>query len=277
MVRFWFDLIRPVLAAVEPEVIVEIGALKGHTTQNLLRFCAGKRHLHCIDPMPDFDVNKMVREHEGYFFFHEDLSLNVIPKLPRFDVALIDGDHNWYTVYNELSLISDLHGKNPSAFPLILFHDICWPYGRRDLYYRHSTIPEAYRHPFAQKGIVYGQSELADQGGLNSTLDNAVHEGGKRNGVKTAIEDFMADSSIEFCFYEVPVNFGVGILCSKKRLKGNKSLRQVLDLTFSAEGLMRLLRRLEEIRARDAILMQQFFRRAQWLETQLKEETGKAT
>ena len=29
---------------------------------------------------------------------YKELSLNVLPLLKDYDVALIDGDHNWYTV-----------------------------------------------------------------------------------------------------------------------------------------------------------------------------------
>lgn len=269
MFRFWNELIYPILKGVDPKTIVEIGALRGQNTANLLKFCAGKRQLHSIDPLPGFDTDKMMREHEGHLFFHKDLSLKALPKLPMFEVALIDGDHNWYTVYNELKLIAELHGNDSAAFPVLLFHDVCWPYGRRDLYYSHTTIPESYRHPFATKGIQYGKSELSDSAGLNITLPNAEHEGGEKNGVLTAIEDFVSASPMELCFHEIPACFGFGLLYTGKRLENSDSFRQIVEYTFSAEGLMRILRKLEEIRSKDVIAAQQFMRRANLLQEQL--------
>ena len=271
MVRFWQSLIYPVLEGLDPSVIVEIGALKGGNTKNLLKFCAGKRQLHSIDPLPAFDVKKMREEHKGYFHFHKDLSLNVIAGLPKFEAALIDGDHNWYTVYNELCQISTLHEHNPDIFPVIFFHDIGWPYGRRDLYYSHTTIPEAFRQPFKCKGIQYNQSELSGDLGLNSSLNNAEHEGGPRNGVLTAIEDFIEQSSIEFTFHKIPVYFGIGIMYPASRIQQNKAFRQKINYVLGTKGLMRLLGRLETLRAKEMILMQEAVSKAKVLREQLDE------
>ena len=44
-------------------------------------------------------------EYAGALHFHIGLSLDVLPKLGPFDFVLIDGDHNWHTVLNELRLL----------------------------------------------------------------------------------------------------------------------------------------------------------------------------
>ena len=62
--------------------------------------------LHVIDPVPDFDPDEHETQFAGQYVFHRDLSLNVLGDLPPMDAALIDGDHNWYTVYNELRLLA---------------------------------------------------------------------------------------------------------------------------------------------------------------------------
>ena len=64
--------------------------------------------LHVIDPVPDFDPDEHEQQFPGRYVFHRDLSLNVLPDLPPMDAALIDGDHNWYTVYNELQLLGEV-------------------------------------------------------------------------------------------------------------------------------------------------------------------------
>ena len=70
------------------------------------------------------------------------------------DVVLIDGDHNWYTVFNELRLIEEMSRLKGFPMPLVMFHDIGWPYGRRDMYYNPSDIPEEFRQPIGKGGLM---------------------------------------------------------------------------------------------------------------------------
>ena len=63
--------------------------------------------LHVIDPEPQFDPAEHERAFPGRYHFHLGTSLEVLPGLPPADVVLIDGDHNWYTVYHELRLLAD--------------------------------------------------------------------------------------------------------------------------------------------------------------------------
>jgi hypothetical protein len=128
----------------------------------------------------------------------------------KFDCILIDGDHNWYTVFNELRLIHERALLRPGGY--IFLHDVDWPYGRRDLYYQPDTIPAEFRHSFTQKGIVRGQSTLADAGGFNSNYMNALEEGGPKNGVLTAIEDFLAQHPHEYRFFGIRYQWGLGVL-----------------------------------------------------------------
>ena len=67
-------------------------------------------------------------------------------------MALVDGDHNWYTVVNELRLIAATSAGAGEPLPVLICHDVGWPYGRRDLYYAPEQIPEEYRQPWAQQG-----------------------------------------------------------------------------------------------------------------------------
>ncbi len=128
----------------------------------------------------------------------------------QFDCVLIDGDHNWYTVFSELRLIHERGLLRPGGF--IFLHDVDWPYGRRDLYYQPETIPAEFRHPFAQKGIIRGQSSLAEVGGFNSHFMNAWQEGGPKNGVLTAIEDFIAQHPNDYRFFRIRYQWGLGVL-----------------------------------------------------------------
>jgi hypothetical protein len=150
-------------------------------------------------------------------------SLDALPNLDGvYDCILIDGDHNWYTVFNELRLIRERALLRRGG--MIFFHDVEWPYGRRDMYYQPDTIPPEYRQKYERKGIIRGQSQLVDSEGANKHLCNAVHEGGSRNGVLTAIEDFTAEHTAEYHFCRLKQQYGLGILQRRsKRLSEDLS------------------------------------------------------
>jgi Methyltransferase domain len=213
MQRFWDTVVGPVLGAVRPKIIVEIGSDQGGNTVNLLEFCERTgATLHVIDPAPKYDASKWQGEHDAHLVIHEDLSLNALPSIGDFDVVLIDGDHNWYTVFNELQTIERLCEERGREFPLVLLHDIGWPYGRRDLYYDPDSIPEEHRKPHEKKGMLPGTPDLVERGGLNRHLNNALRENGPENGVLTAVEDFLGASRLELELLQLPGIHGLGIL-----------------------------------------------------------------
>jgi hypothetical protein len=151
-------------------------------------------------------------EWEKHLVVHRLRSLQALPLVSPCDVVLADGDHNWYTVYHELKLLEGQNRAADRAFPLVLLHDTEWPYGRRDLYYDPDSIPVDYRHSYECKGMVPGMSDLQEKGGLNPAYCNARHEGGPRNGVLTAVEDFLGSTTLTLKFISIPGSFGLGIL-----------------------------------------------------------------
>ena len=57
MRRFWDTIIEPVLEALQPQRIVEIGSDRGFNTRNLLEYWQrSDAKLHVIDPLPKRDV-----------------------------------------------------------------------------------------------------------------------------------------------------------------------------------------------------------------------------
>ena len=213
MYRFWETIVKPVLKIVNPKDIVEIGAEFGLNTEKLLGYCReNNAMLYSIDPAPAFDVNKCKEENRSHVRFFKSLSLDAIGLIDKFDLFLIDGDHNWYTVFNELKLIEKQCKKNNSKFPLVFFHDIGWPYARRDLYYNPDNIPKAFLKPYQQKGMVIGTSELVEKGGVNPGMNNAIYENGLQSGVLTAIEDFIDETQHKVRFINIPGLHGFGII-----------------------------------------------------------------
>jgi hypothetical protein len=235
--RFWPKVIRPVLAAARPEVVVEIGAGAGAHTRRLAEFCGSHSvELHVIDPEPGFDPTELG---DGVVF-HRGLSLDVLPDIGPVDVALIDGDHNWYTVSQELQVLQRVARSAGRATPLAVCHDVCWPYGRRDTYHDPETIPAEYRRPWERAGILPGSGALHEARGLNAHLANAREEGGPRNGVMTAIEDFVADADEPFEVTVLPVIHGLALVAPSSRLDANRRLRRTVARLGSTRGLAEL-------------------------------------
>ena len=228
---------------------MEIGSLRGDTTRQIVDRLGPGTELHVIDPVPVFDPADLGLD--GRCTVHADLSLNVLPDLPAMDVALIDGDHNWFTVYHELRLLADAARRDGAPLPVLILHDVGWPYGRRDLYYAPERIPEEHRQPHAQRGLRPGRPGVdRGDGGLNATMHNALVEGGERNGVMTALDDFMAECDRPLRRLTTPVYFGLAIVADEERLRTAPALAAVFDRLESPEGKDELLALAESLRIR---------------------------
>lgn len=258
MQRFWETVIEPVFEAVQPKTIVEIGSDQGGNTENLLEFCRKTGStLHVIDPAPGYDVSEWQREHGERLVFHKDLSLNALPAVEDFDAVLIDGDHNWYTVFNELKMIERLCDERSRRFPLVMLHDIGWPYGRRDLYYDPDSIPEEHRKPYQRKGMLPGVAGLLEVDGLNQHLHNALIEGEPRSGVLTAVEDFMVETDHELELTRLPGIHGLGILIPSQLKESNAKLADFLEQLRFSPFVSRYIEGVERARLEIQILQQE--------------------
>ncbi|MBW2528770.1 MAG: class I SAM-dependent methyltransferase [Deltaproteobacteria bacterium] len=248
MLAFWPDVVRPLLEELDPAHIVEIGSESGKTTKLLLEFAAERQAtVHAIDPAPLFDPAAVREAFGAAFAFYPDPSLTALEQIERIDAALIDGDHNWYTVFHELSLIEHRCMASDRPLPLILLHDVAWPYGRRDLYYDPDKIPAEFRQPWDKKGISPTESALLDEGGLNAHLCNALHEGGPKNGVLTAVEDYLAETETPFVTARIPAVFGLGILLPEPLARAKPELRRRVEIWKTPE-VERFIDRLEMAR-----------------------------
>ena len=161
---------------------------------------------------------------------------------------LIDGDHNWYTVINELRLVAGLSQESAREFPLTLLHDVDWPYGRRDQYYDPSAIPEEHRHPLGRGGLWPGREDLMKDVGIGIGNHVAATEGGSHNGVRTAVEDFLSESGEGLEFRSLIGFHGLGILFSQARLEAQPALSACLKTFESPAWLTAHCRLLEEQR-----------------------------
>jgi len=183
------EIMLPCLDAAAVKSVAEVGAFAGDLTRVLVAWGAeaGAR-VQAIDPAPQPGLEQLAAEHPQLELIRET-SIDALPRIELPDAIVIDGDHNYYTVSEELRLIG---GRAPGVeLPMLLFHDVRWPHGRRDDYFDPDQIPADARHRTADgDGIVPGDPGVV-VGGLPYPR-SAAHEGGPGNGVLTAIEDFVA-------------------------------------------------------------------------------------
>jgi GT2 family glycosyltransferase len=266
----WFLklLIYPLLEAIRPGTIVEVGVEVGTVTGPLLRWAAANGAVvHAIDPDPTLSVERLEAEYGAQLRFHRRKSLEVLSEIAEVDLALVDGDHNWYTVLSELRALERRAVQDGRALPVILLHDVGWPYGRRDLYYDPQSIPEAHRQPHARGGVKPGRMELG--AGLNDHLENAQLEDTPANGVLTATEDFIAESDSPWRMWRIPGLSGMAILVSAPALKDNPALGALLESLDGARFLRAQCEAIEQARI-DAELKRANIQR-RLAETQLKQ------
>lgn len=139
------------------------------------------------------------------------------------ELALVHGEPNWHSVSAALERLADLAAAAGAPLPATVVHGVDWPTGRRDAYPDPAAIPVGSRQPHAFDG------------GLARALD----EHDLRNGVMTAVEDFLAGhDGVEMV--HVPGLGGTAILVPAERLKGRGSapLSRLLGrLRLSPEAL----------------------------------------
>jgi hypothetical protein len=218
------ELFVPCLDAVGARSVIEVGAYAGDLTRLLLDWAAtAGAHVVAIDPMPQPELVQLDDERPDLALVRET-SLEALEHLEVPDVVIIDGDHNYYTVSEELRLIGE---RAPGdALPLLLFHDVGWPHGRRDAYYVPEVIPENDRQPLKEGGGLFPGERGTLPGGLPYKWV-AAEEGGPRNGVLTAIEDFVAvRDGVRLVL--VHAFFGLGVVWHTAALWSD-ALAEILD------------------------------------------------
>lgn len=274
---FWDSIIRPLLELLGPKRIVEIGVFRGEQARRILKeYCAPHEAvLHGIDPVCTTEVSDLIRQYPLQFVFHEQTSLEALQHVLPVDVVLIDGDHNWYTVRRELTLLAE-QSRVTGTFPCVMLHDVDWPYGRRDAYTDPAGIPAEYRQPFAQGGVTPQNDLIVPDAGLNPDVHHALYVGVPRNGVRTAVEDFLRETGMALSLITVPGLHGLGILLPQTLLERRPEMRIFLESLHTSAAISAHIHVLEyqrtvqilnaEMKARESLEQQHRLRDAeqQW-------------
>ena len=203
------EILRGCLDAIDAKSVAEVGAYAGDLTRVLLDWAGGAgARVVAIEPAPQDRLVDLSQRHPELDLIREP-SHDALRHLSLPDAVIIDGDHNYYTVSEELRFIDER--SSGAEFPLVMLHDVGWPHGRRDAYWAPERVPEEHRQPLANPARLFpGEPGLADQGGL-PMYSSAKREGGPRNGVLTAVEDFLHRRE-NLCLAILPPFFGFGVV-----------------------------------------------------------------
>jgi hypothetical protein len=204
------ELVLRLLDVVSTPSVVEVGAFRGELTAELLDWAAARgARVAAIDPAPAPELLDLARARPELELIRTT-SLEALPRIALPDVVVIDGDHNYYTVSEELRLMREKAAG--AAGPLLILHDVGWPLARRDTYHAPERVPEELRQPLSAAS---GLSSKPDFGGERPFAYVAEREGGPCNGVLTAIEDFVdADPTLRLAV--IPAFFGVGVVWDRR-------------------------------------------------------------
>jgi hypothetical protein len=239
------ELIFECLAAVTPQRLAEIGSEAGGMTREMVAWAERESaRFVTVEPYPIPDIRELDAS-SGSFELVEGRSPEALERVEPADVYLVDGDHNYWTVLHELHAI---YGRGE---PVAILHDVGWPCARRDQYYSVDELPAEAVHPHSfTKGRVPGRGELVDDGGFGGAgaFAIALEEGGPRNGVLTAVEDFLAERG-GLAYAHVPVVFGLGVIYPSAAPYA-KRLRDVLAPWHENPALERIERNRLELYAR---------------------------
>ena len=204
------ELVMNVLEIAGVASATEVGALHGDLTRLLLVWAdrSGGR-IAAVDPSPRPELETLASDAAALELIREP-SHAALAHIPLSDTIILDGDHNYYTVSEELRIIAERAAEQRCPLPLLLLHDVGWPHGRRDDYYLPEQIPAAHRHPIVPEGCLYPGDPGTRPGAL-PFHHPAGREGGPGNGVLTAVEDFVSGRD-DLQLAIVPTFFGMAVI-----------------------------------------------------------------
>jgi hypothetical protein len=243
--RLFSAVIGPVLDAVQPQTIVEVGSGQGLLTVRLLD-AQRDALVHAIDPLPMFDATDLGRQHPGRLHLHRSSSHAALDALVPADVAILDGDPNFHTVSGELERLAAAASVAGRPGPVVIVHHVDWPFGQRDGYHDPERLPASAIHDPRASGLRLGHRDPKSDG-LRLTGYCAASDQGDTNGVSRAVDAFVAERA-HWRRVDVPGLHGVAVIASLDRLRTTPALVGVLDALEQAPFLTGQLRRLERER-----------------------------
>ena len=159
---------------------------------------------------------------------HESI-LGVLPNFKNYSAIFLNDDANWYTVYNELKIIKN----NAEVFPLVFICNNNFPNKRRDAYNNPNIIPNEFRQEFSDY-VVY-QDIIINDGVFHANFENS-----SKNGVLTAIEDFLKENN-SVDMMDIKLLNNMSILYAKdsiSQIRINKLSEEIVGHEIKQENLV---------------------------------------
>jgi hypothetical protein len=227
MLNYW-PILKPIIEDLEPHSVCEIGSERGITSRFLLENISSVELVHIVDPFISKET-KAKYSNDSNVLLHEKTSLEFFHQGNNADLYFVDGDHNYYTVLRELQGIE----KNivDSRTPFVLLHDVSWMWGRRNMYYSPGSIDDGFEC-LTDTGLALEDEGIGKIGfPTGRTYAVAKKSGGPKNGVLTAIEDFIESSDRSWQYKSLPSLWGIGFLWDSEGLGDgvNKKISEYLQ------------------------------------------------
>lgn len=252
----FYCILEKLFNILKPKHFCEIGVERGFSSEQFRKLTLKNNISHTIvDP----NLSHARQRNLPAVNFFEEKSINFLSrKISNFpDFFLIDGDHNYITVIEELELINS-NVKNNQNEICILLHDVGWPWGRRDNYYDPEGLKIDEARFVKNTGLRLENEDTVDRSFPSGDVYGmAISYGGNQNGVLTAIEDFItSNQEMAWKYFSIPSFYGLGFLWSEKLLPNDKrtklnqyieTLKDLQDLFACAESnRLRLIQGLHE-------------------------------
>lgn len=209
--------------------VVEIGVESGQVSGMYAGL--GAEAVYCVEPEPTAELRAAL-ENSAALHLVAESSPEVLDTLPIADLYVIDGDHNYAVVRQELDWILR---HAPDA--VIALHDVSWPCARRDQYYQSSALPGGRpAHPDSEDGPTVWHDQLTPAGFVgHGAFTAATEAGGERNGVLTAVEDALASTPDDpWELAVIPAVFGMGIVVRRASANAAAVIEAVRPLSTSS-------------------------------------------
>jgi len=219
------SIIFPILETIQANTIGELTAADQENLKFLHLWLSGRQgKLVVLDANCPDEFIDWIDSVDDLVTYVPQSGIDGIAQMPAVDAWFVHGHPNWFNVYHELAEIYETAKKNQQPM-MIFLQNVAWPCARRDWYASPNSIPENFRQPHTWNGDDAADAMKIMNSRENKTYACALKEGGERNGVLTAVEDFVLNHADEFYWALIPSIFGLGVLFSRNHPRASEVAR----------------------------------------------------
>ena len=218
MKTIWTGIIKPIIEALNPRIIIELGIYNDKNTRNIIEYCFNNNSkLISIDPFPDSFTVELEYKYGKYFTLIRDSSLNVLQTIQNIDVILINVDKNWDLISQILMIIQE---NAKDHFPLIIFNHLKGPNTKID--------PNNNAYDIQPKFTGKNEDKIALN---NDNLTNKyiISNSNGKNGFSHAVKDFLNNSDFELNFFNIYGFNELAIIYDQKSYSENAEFSTTID------------------------------------------------